>query len=73
MLRALNLPSSLEALEGSVGLPPSLLKKAEEVRLEDGPRRIEQSVADVKSLARRNVTILDQVNAHSHLRGGSSH
>ena len=62
VLRSLNLPSSLEALEKSIGLPPSLLKKAEEVRLEDGPRRIAGAIQDVQSLAQQNVALLDQVS-----------
>jgi programmed cell death 6-interacting protein len=60
-LRALNLPSSLEALEKPVGLPPSLIRKAEQVRLEEGPSRIEGSIEDVKRLAQWNTTLLDQV------------
>ncbi|KAJ7494696.1 BRO1-like domain-containing protein [Mycena galericulata] len=59
-LRSLNLPSALEALERSVGLPPSLLQKAEQVRLEDGPGKIEASLADVQRLAQRDTKILDE-------------
>ncbi|KAJ6619711.1 BRO1-like domain-containing protein [Mycena sp. CBHHK59/15] len=59
-LRSLNLPSALEALERSVGLPPSLLQKAEEVRLEDGPGKIEASIADVQRLAQQDTNILDE-------------
>ncbi|KAF8910637.1 BRO1-like domain-containing protein [Gymnopilus junonius] len=59
-LRRLNLPSALEALERPIGLPPSLLQKAEEVRLEDGPAKIEASVDDVKRLAHQDLQILDE-------------
>ncbi|KAJ6494794.1 BRO1-like domain-containing protein [Mycena vitilis] len=59
-LRLLNLPSSLEALERSAGLPPSLLQKAEQVRLEDGPAKIEASIADVHRLAQQDTNILDE-------------
>ncbi|KAJ7931480.1 BRO1-like domain-containing protein [Mycena leptocephala] len=59
-LRLLNLPSSLEALERSAGLPPSLLQKAEQVRLEDGPTKIEASIADVHRLAQQDTNILDE-------------
>ncbi|KAK7454668.1 pH-response regulator protein palA/rim20 [Stygiomarasmius scandens] len=59
-LRSLNLPASLEALERHVGLPPSLLKKAEEVRLENGPVKIEAAIEDVQKLARQNVKTLDE-------------
>ncbi|KAI6013503.1 BRO1-like domain-containing protein [Pisolithus microcarpus] len=60
LLRSLNLPASLEALERPIGLPPSLLKKAEEVRLEQGPERIEAYLDDVQRLARRAMAILDE-------------
>ena len=60
-LRHLNLPSSLDALEKPVGLPPSLLRKAEEVRQEDGPEKIQASLEDVSRLAHQDQTILDDV------------
>ncbi len=60
-LRKLNLPSSLDALERPVGLPPSLLRKAEEVRLEDGPSKIQASIEDVERLAHHNLAILEEV------------
>ncbi|EGN99169.1 hypothetical protein SERLA73DRAFT_90416 [Serpula lacrymans var. lacrymans S7.3] len=60
ILAALNLPSSLEALEKPVGLPPSLLKKAEEVRLEQGPESIEASLDDVHRLAHHDMAILNE-------------
>ncbi|KAJ7364036.1 BRO1-like domain-containing protein [Mycena albidolilacea] len=59
-LRLLNLPSSLEALERSAGLPPSLLQKAEQVRLEDGPAKIEAAIADVHRLGQQDTHILDE-------------
>ena len=60
-LRKLNLPSALEALERPIGLPPSLLGKAEEVRLEDGPTKIEASIEAVKRLAHQDFAILEEV------------
>jgi programmed cell death 6-interacting protein len=60
-LRSLNLPSSLEALERPIGLPPSFLKKAEEVRSEQGPERIETYLEHVELLARRAMAVLDEV------------
>ncbi|KAH7927929.1 pH-response regulator [Leucogyrophana mollusca] len=59
-LRSLNLPSALEALEKPVGLPPSLLKKAEEVRLEQGPERIEACLDDVQRLSQHVMAVLDE-------------
>lgn len=64
-LRTLNLPSSLEALERPVGLPPSLLGKSEEVRLENGPTKIEVSIEDVQRLAQHDLAILDEVKLSS--------
>ncbi|KAI0049741.1 pH-response regulator [Auriscalpium vulgare] len=57
-LHELNLPTALEALDKPIGLPPSLLSKAEEVRLDNGPDRIERSIEDVRLLARRTADIL---------------
>ncbi|OCH95381.1 BRO1-domain-containing protein [Obba rivulosa] len=58
-LESLGLPGVLDALERPIGLPPSLLKKAEEVKLEDGPTRIETLINDVETLARHNMGVLD--------------
>ncbi|KAF5367502.1 hypothetical protein D9758_003681 [Tetrapyrgos nigripes] len=60
VLRSMNLPASLDALERHVGLPPSLLKKAEEVRLENGPVKIEAAIDAVQKLARQNLKTLDE-------------
>lgn len=60
-LQSLNLPFSLEALERPIGLPPSLLKKAEEVRLDEGPARIEESIENIEKLAERGAKLLDEV------------
>ena len=60
-LRSLNLPCSLEALERPIGLPPSFLKKAEEVRSEQGPERIETYLEHVELLGRRAMAVLDEV------------
>lgn len=60
ILRSLNLPASLEALERPIGLPPSLLQKAEEVRLEQGPDKIEAYFDDIQRLARRAMEVLDE-------------
>ncbi|KAJ7066925.1 BRO1-like domain-containing protein [Mycena amicta] len=59
-LRLHNLPSALEALERSSGLPPSLLQKAEQIRREEGPARIEAALADVERLARQDAAIIDE-------------
>lgn len=59
-LQSLNLPAALDALDKPIGLPPSLLKKAEEVRSENGPERVEKSLEDVEILARRAMSILTE-------------
>jgi len=41
------------------------LKKAEEVRLENGPQRIEKSLKDLGMLAKRDARILDDVSPTS--------
>ena len=68
-LEALNLPAALEALERPVGLPPSLLQKAEEVRAEDGPARIEASIENVQKLAQQDMDILNEVGRCPQLSG----
>lgn len=57
----MNLPAALEALERPIGLPPSLLHKAEEVRLGKGPERIAVSIDSVQRLAERDQAILNEV------------
>ncbi|KAF5377377.1 hypothetical protein D9757_008033 [Collybiopsis confluens] len=59
-LQSLSLPASLDALERHIGLPPSLLKKAEEVRLEDGPAKIEAAIEDLYRLSRQNSKLLNE-------------
>lgn len=65
-LRELNLPASLEALERPIGLPPSLLKRAEEVRNANGPTKLEASIEDVQKLSRRDLRLLDEVTIVGH-------
>ncbi|KZT07808.1 BRO1-domain-containing protein [Laetiporus sulphureus 93-53] len=60
LLEALNLPTALEALDKPIGLPPSLIKKAEEVRLENGPGGIETSIEGVRKLAQQAMNILNE-------------
>ncbi|KIY43649.1 BRO1-domain-containing protein [Fistulina hepatica ATCC 64428] len=59
-LRSLNLPMSLDALDQPVRIPPSLLKKAEEVRQENGPARIRESLELIERLANNDKKILDE-------------
>ncbi|KAI0077917.1 pH-response regulator [Panus rudis PR-1116 ss-1] len=59
-LKSLNLPMALDAVEQPIGLPPSLLKKAEEVRLENGPQQVETSIENVQKLSQRNMQIVNE-------------
>ncbi|PAV16120.1 pH-response regulator [Pyrrhoderma noxium] len=59
-LRELDLPACLEALDKQVGLPPSLLRKAEEVRLCDGPKSIGTTLESADLMSQRCREILDQ-------------
>jgi programmed cell death 6-interacting protein len=61
MLEELHLPAALDALDKPIGLPPSL-KKAEEVRLEDGPRRIDAMLADIQTLSKHVSAMLEEVS-----------
>lgn len=68
-----NLPAVLDALDKPIGLPPSLLKKAEEIRLENGPERVEKLLEDVQMLARRAMAILTEVRARRRLDSSFLH
>lgn len=59
-LKELNLPACLEALDKPVGLPPSLLRKAEEIKLDDGPIRIDTTLETAEYMSQRCREILDQ-------------
>jgi programmed cell death 6-interacting protein len=50
LLSSLNLPGSLQALEKPLGLPPSLVSKAEELRQQDGLYRLKRSLEDTSKL-----------------------
>ena len=50
LLRSLNLPGSLQALEKPLGLPPGLVSHAEEIRQQNGPSRVKRSMDDVEKL-----------------------
>lgn len=61
------LPGALEALERPLGLPPSLLGKADRVRSEDGPNRMRALLEHVRQLAEADATALDEVWARSRM------
>ncbi|ORY32117.1 BRO1-like domain-domain-containing protein [Naematelia encephala] len=59
-LQSLNLPGSIQALERPVGLPPSLLQKAEDVDSRGGVDRIRGLLVEVERLSRSNARTLSE-------------
>lgn len=57
-LQSLSLPGSLQALERPIGLPPSLIKKAEEVDAAGGVDKIRSLFMDVQRLSKSNAKLL---------------
>jgi len=62
-LQILGLPGSITALERPVGLPPSLLKKAEEVFVEGGLQKLQYLIGEIKQHSQNNANLLDQVSS----------
>lgn len=60
MLRSLNLPGSLQALEKPLGLPPGLVSHAEEIRQQDGPSRLTKSIYDTDKLKESDRAIYNE-------------
>lgn len=50
LLQSLSLPGSLQALEKPLGLPPTLVSHAEEIRQQDGINRLQRSMAETEKL-----------------------
>lgn len=50
LLKSLNLPGSLQALEKPLGLPPGLVSHAEEIRQQDGINRLYRSIEETAKL-----------------------
>ncbi|KAK5089069.1 pH-response regulator protein palA/rim20 [Lithohypha guttulata] len=57
LLASLNLPGSLQALEKPLGLPPSLMAKAEELRQQDASYKLKRSVEDTTRLKTNDMSI----------------
>ncbi|KAI8803201.1 BRO1-like domain-containing protein [Cladochytrium replicatum] len=60
MLASLNLPGAIEALEQPVGLPPSLLKRADEVRALGGARALTNMLDTLRAMGAKDGEILDE-------------
>jgi programmed cell death 6-interacting protein len=59
-LQSLNLPGSLQALEKPLGLPPSLVSKAEELRQHDALSRLKQSVDDTHRIKTNDLSVYQE-------------
>lgn len=60
LLTSLGLPGSLQALEKPLGLPPSLVQHAEEIRQADAINRVHKSFADIDKLRSADIAIFDE-------------
>ena len=61
LLRELGLPGSLQAVEVSLGLPPSLLTHMDDVKAKGGIAKLKQMRADVRNLYGSDKEIYEQV------------
>lgn len=66
-MQEMGLPGSIQALEVQKGLPPSLLRKAEELRREGGTKRLRMMTQDALSVASTDRKVLDDVGADATL------
>lgn len=57
MLSSLNLPGSLQALEKPLGLPPTLVSHAEEMRQQDGLNRLRRSLEDTAKVKANDLAV----------------
>ncbi|KAM4060825.1 BRO1-like domain-containing protein [Hirsutella rhossiliensis] len=59
LLSSIGLPGSLQALEKPLGLPPSLVQHAEELRQGDAIGRVHKSLADIDKLRAADLAIFE--------------
>ncbi|KAG5982369.1 serine/threonine protein kinase prr1 [Claviceps digitariae] len=59
-LSSIGLPGSIQALEKPLGLPPSLVQHAEELRQADAIGRLQKSFADVEKLRAADVALFEE-------------
>ena len=60
LLQSLNLPGSLQALEKPLGLPPTLLSHAEEIRQQEGLHRLRRTIHETAKLKANDETIYNE-------------
>lgn len=56
----MNLPAALQALEQPIGPPPSLIKRADEVKSKGGSTLLYDMIEKVRHLSLKNSELLDQ-------------
>jgi programmed cell death 6-interacting protein len=61
ILASLNLPAAIEVMDGSSGLPPSILEKANAVSQLGGIQALEKMIRELPDALKRNQDILDEV------------
>ncbi|CAG7917113.1 unnamed protein product [Penicillium olsonii] len=60
LLSSLNLPGSLQALEKPLGLPPTLVSHAEEMRQQDGLNRLHRSIEDTVKVKNNDMAVYNE-------------
>ncbi|KAI6083910.1 BRO1-domain-containing protein [Hypoxylon rubiginosum] len=60
ILSSLNLPGSLQAFEKPLGLPPTLVQHAEEIRQADAIHRLQRSFADIDKLRAADLALFEE-------------
>ncbi|KAH7061457.1 ALIX V-shaped domain binding to HIV-domain-containing protein [Macrophomina phaseolina] len=60
VLKSLNLPGSLQALEKPLGLPPGLVSHAEEIRQQDGLSRLYRSIDETEKLKEQDRAVYQE-------------
>jgi programmed cell death 6-interacting protein len=61
LLQKLNLPGALDALDKHAGIPPSLLRRSEEIRSMGGVEALQSLVDEVQTLGASAGSILEEV------------
>ena len=62
LLQSLNLPGSLQALEKPLGLPPTLVAHAEEIRQQDGLHRLRRTIHETSKMKANDETTYREGN-----------
>ncbi|KAL1977990.1 hypothetical protein VTN31DRAFT_849 [Thermomyces dupontii] len=60
VLQSLNLPGSLQALEKPLGIPATLVSRAEEIRQQDGLNRLRRSFTDIAKIKANDLAVYQE-------------